>query len=84
MLRLIGLVMLGLFSACFSVREMCSTMYQVSVECCVGAVAPGSETVTTSFTGRSYCFRPVFCYFGVLFILPRFQFLQLSCLVAWV
>ena len=47
------LVLLGLFSACFSVHIMCSTMYQVSVECHVGAVAPGLETIMTSFTGRN-------------------------------
>ena len=36
MLLSVRLVMLGFFSACFSVCVLCSTMYQVSVECCVG------------------------------------------------
>ena len=72
MLRLVELVMLGFFSACFSVHVMCPTMYRVSVECHVGALASGSETVTTSFAGHNLCFHPVFGYFSVLFILPIF------------
>ena len=53
MLRLVVLVVLGFFSTCFLIRVMCSTMYQVSVECHKGAVAPESETVMTSFTGHN-------------------------------
>ena len=77
-LRVVAYVMIGwtgrvvFFSACFSVQVVCSTMYQVSVKCHVGALASGLETITTSFAGRNLCFRPVFCYFRVLFILPKF------------
>ena len=67
------------YLVCFSVCMLClSTMFRVcvlTVLCgCAGAVAPGScsGTVTTSFVGCKLCFCLVFCYFGVLLVLPKF------------
>ena len=75
----------------FSVSVLClPTMFRVcilTVLCgCAGAVAPDScsGTIMTSFVGRKLCFRRIFGYFGVLLVLPKFKFLPLPTLVAWV
>ena len=50
-------------------------VYVLTVLCgCAGTVAPDSclGTVTTSFVGRKFCFRPILGYFGVLLVLPKF------------
>ena len=65
----------GLSCLLFSLRDV---FYNVQV--CVlnvmcghvGAVAPRSGTVTTSFVGRKLCFLSDFVSFGVLLILPKF------------